>query len=184
MHNILKSILMSINLIKKSLLPLFLATILLGGFFLQFRIIYPYLIDNFRDEKLYVLYSHLTVYTFLVLIIFTSFSNLINHFFLKSKIFITVTILTLLIFYILLAPIIGDFLDYFIHLPLSEDGFMGIIIFLVTTFGYAIYTLIVLFFNRFIPLSHIFIFFILGLGYSIFFINGYCYPILDIFSKF
>ncbi len=175
---------MSINLIKNSLLPLFVATLLVGGFFFYFRIIYPSIIETFTSDKLYVLYSHLIIYIFLVLILFTSFTNLVNHFFIKSKIFISVIIITFLIFYSLIYTLIGDLLDYFIKLPLSENSLMGLIVFIVTTFGYAIYSLVLLLFNRFIPLSHIFIFTIIGLIYSALFINSYCYPVLDIFTKF
>jgi len=175
---------MSINLIEKSLLPLFVATLLLGGFFWQFTTIYPFIINNFSSHKLSVLYSHLIIYTFLVFILFTSFANLLNHFILKSKIFISVTLLVFLIFYALSNTVIHDLLRYFLNLPLSEDAIMGLILFIVTTVGYALYSLVLLFFNRFIPLIHIIIFTLLGLSYSAFFINSYCYPILEIFNKF
>ena len=175
---------MSINLIEKSLLPLFVATLLLGGFFWQFTTVYPFIINNFSSYKLSVLYSHLIIYTFLVFILFTSFANLLNHFILKSKIFISVTLLVFLIFYALSNTVIHDLLRYFLNLPLSEDAIMGLILFIVTTVGYALYSLVLLFFNRFIPLIHIIIFTLLGLSYSAFFINSYCYPILEIFNKF
>ena len=175
---------MSINLIEKSLLPLFVATLLLGGFFWQFTTIYPFIINNFSSYKLSVLYSHLIIYTFLVFILFTSFANLINNFFLKSKFFLAITLLICLFFYALLNDLVNDLLDYFITLPLSENTMMGLILFNVTAIGYSIYSLILLLFNKFIPLSHIIIFTLLGLGYSTFFINNYCYPIVDIFTKF
>ncbi|RUM70639.1 MAG: hypothetical protein DSZ07_01995 [Sulfurovum sp.] len=175
---------MSINLIEKSLLPLFVATLLLGGFFWQFSTIYPFIINNFSSYKLSVLYSHLIIYTFLVFILFTSFVNFINHFILKSKFFIATTLLVSLLFYALINNLVHDLIDYFITLPLSEDTLMGLILFIVTTIGYTLYSLILLFFNKFIPLSHIIIFTLLGLSYSAFFINSYCYPIVEIFSKF
>lgn len=175
---------MSINLIKKSLLPLFVATTLLGGFFWQFSTLYPLIIDNFRSDKLSILYSHLIIYTFLVFILFTSFTNLINHFILKSKIFITVTIISILIFYALSSSVIHDLFSYFIDLPISENSLMGLVLFIVTAIGYALYSLLLLIFNKFIPLSHIIIFTLFGLIYSILFINSYCYPILEIFNKF
>ena len=175
---------MSINLIKKSLLPLLVATLLLGGFFWQFSTVYPFLIDNFSKDKLSVLYSHLIIYTFLVFILFTSFTNLLNHFILKSKFFILVTLLVSLVFYTLLNSVINDLFRYFINLPISENTLMGLLLFIVTTIGYALYSLVLLFFNKFIPLSHILIFTLLGLSYSALFINSYCYPILEIFTKF
>ena len=175
---------MSITLIEKSLLPLFMATLLLGGFFWQFSTVYPFLIDNFSNAKLSILYTHLIIYTFLVFMVFTSFANLLIHFFLKSKIFIAVTLLSFLFFYTLSNSVISDLFHYFLELPLSEESIMGLVIFIVTSLGYALYSLVLLFFNKFIPLSHIFIFTLLGLSYSALFINSHCYPILEIFSKF
>jgi len=175
---------MSITLIEKSLLPLFMATLFLGGFFWQFSTIYPFLIDNFSNDKLSVLYTHLIIYTFLVFIFFTSLANLLNHFILKSKIFIAITLLVCLLFYTLSNSIISDLFHYFLNLPLSENALMGLVLFMVTSVGYTLYSLLLLFFNKFIPLSHIFIFTLLGLSYSALFINSYCYPILEIFSKF
>jgi len=175
---------MSINLIKKSLLPLFVATLLLGGFFWQFSSIYPFIIDNFTNAKLSVLYAHLIIYSFLALILFTSLVNLLNYFIFKSRFFILVNLLVSLVFYILLNSTINDLFSYFINLPLSENIIMGLVLFIVTSIGYPIYSLVLLFFDKFIPLSHIFIFTLLGLLYSAIFIDSYCYPISEIFSKF
>jgi len=175
---------MSITLIEKSIIPLLVATLLLGGFFWQFTTIYSFIIENFKADRLYVLYSHLIIYTFLVFIVVLSLANLINHFLLKSKIFIAIISVTLLIFYILSYDVFSDLFRYFLDVPISEDTFMGLILFTVTTFGYAIYSLLLTFFNRFIPLAHIMLFTLLGVAYSVFFINSHCYPILDILSKF
>ena len=175
---------MSINLIQKSLLPLIVATLLLGGFFWQFTTVYPFLIDNFSNDKLSVLYSHLIIYTFLVFILFTSFANLLNYFIFKSKVFILTTLLVCLLFYTLLNNVVHDLFHYFLNMPLSEDIIMGLVLFIVTTIGYALYSIVLLFFNRFIPVSHIAIFTLLGLSYSAFFIDSYCYSIVEIFSKF
>jgi len=175
---------MSINLIEKSLIPLSVATLLLGGFFWQFTIVYPFLIDHFRNDKLSTLYTHLILYTFLIFILFTSFANLINYFLLKSKTFIAITLLVFLVFYLQLNTLISDLFHYFLNFPLSDNALMGLVLFIVTSVGYAIYSLILLFFNKFIPLSHIFIFTLLGLLYSALFIESFCYPVLEIFSKF
>jgi len=175
---------MNITLIEKSIIPLLVATLLLGGFFWQFTTIYSFIIENFTTDRLYVLYSHLIIYTFLVFILIVSLVNLLNHFLLKSKVFITISVVTLIIFYILSYDVFRDLFRYFLDFPLSEDSLMGLVLFVVTTFGYALYSLLLLFFNRFIPLTHILIFTILGVAYSAFFINTNCYPILDIFSKF
>ena len=175
---------MSINLIKKSIIPLSIATALLGGFFWQFPIIYSSIIQNFTEDRLYVLYSHLIIYTFLILILIVSIANLLNYFLLKSKIFIATTLISTLIFYLLSFGVLKDLFHYFIHFPLSESSLMGLVLFAVTSFGYALYSLIYPFFNRYIPLLHISIFTLFGLLYSAFFINNHCYPIGEIWSRF
>jgi hypothetical protein len=175
---------MSIILIKKSIIPLLVATVLLGGFFWQFTTIYSFLIENFKESSLYILYSHLTIYTFLVFILMVSFINLLNHFLLKSKIFIAITLATLLLFYTISYDVFADLFHYFLNVPLSEESFMGLIIFTVMTFSYALYSLFLLLLNRFIPLIHILIFTLLGIFYSALFINAHCYPILEIADKF
>ena len=175
---------MSITLIEKSIIPLVVATAILGGFFWQFTTIYPFIIENFTTDRLFVLYTHLIIYTFLVLILIVSFLNLLNHFLLKSKIFIAITVIVILVFYILSYGIFKDLFLYLVKYPISENAIMGLVLFIVTSLGYSLYTLFLLSFNRFIPLIHIFIFTILGITYSALFINSYCYSISDIFNKF
>jgi len=175
---------MSISLIEKSIIPLFIATVLLGGFFWQFSTIYPSIIDYFTSDKLHTIYAHLIIYSFLVFTLTISLANLLNYFILKSKIFIVITIGTLLTFYTLSYDVFNDLFHYFLNFPLSEDALMGLVLFMVTTFGYSLYSLFLSFFNRFVPLMHIFIFTLLALAYSSLFINRYCYPIWDIWSKF
>jgi hypothetical protein len=175
---------MSLKLIQQSIIPLFIATLFIGLFYFQFQYIYPFIIENFRDAPLLLVYSHLFLYIFLVLVLFTSLINLINHFILKSKIFITINILVILMFYLFFSSNILDILNYFISYPFNENSIMGIILFMVASFGYTLYSMGILFFNRFIPLSHIFVFLLISLIYTAFFIDIYCYPIEDFFNKF
>jgi len=175
---------MNLKLIQQSIIPLFVATLFIGLFYFQFQYIYPFIIENFRDAPLLLIYSHLFLYIFLVLVLFTSLINLINHFILKSKIFITINMLVILLFYLFFSSNILDILNYFISYPFNENSIMGIILFMVASFGYTLYSMGILFFNRFIPLSHIFVFLLLSLIYTAFFIDTYCYPIEDFFNKF
>ena len=175
---------MNLKLIQQSIIPLFVATLFIGLFYFQFQYIYPFIIENFRDAPLLLIYSHLFLYIFLVLVLFTSLINLINHFILKSKIFITINMLVILLFYLFFSSNILDILNYFISYPFNENSIMGINLFMVASFGYTLYSMGILFFNRFIPLSHIFVFLLLSLIYTAFFIDTYCYPIEDFFNKF
>jgi len=175
---------MNLNLIEKSIIPLFLATLLIGGFYWQFPIIYALIIETFTEDKLSILYSHLLIYTFLVLILFIFFINTLNHFFIKSKVFVAVVIVSLLIFYTLSHHIIYDTFQYFLFLQLSENMVMGLTLFIVTTVGYTFYSLFLLLFNKFVPLFHSIILMLIALIYSLFFIDTYCYPISEIVHKF
>jgi len=175
---------MSLKLLQQSIIPLFLATLFIGLFYFQFQYIYPFIIETFRNEPLLQLYSHLFLYSFLILVLFTSLMNFINHFILKSKTFIIVNMLVILLFYLFSSSIIIDMLHYFIGYPFNENSIMGIIIFMVASFGYSIYSVAILFFKRFIPLSHLFVFLLLSLVYTATFIDTYCYPIEELFNKF
>ena len=175
---------MSMHLIEKSIIPLLVATLLVGMFYWQFISIYPFLIERFTTEKLSMMYAHLIIYTFLALTLFTSLTNILNYFILKSKAFVGITIMVLLIFYILSYNVFNDLFQYFFKLPLSENGIMGLILFIVSTVGYSLYSLIILLFNKFIPIVHILVFTLIGITYSALFIDSYCYPITEVFTKF
>ena len=175
---------MSINLIQKSLIPLIVSTLLLGVFYWQFTYVYAFLIENFTKDKLSVLYFHLFIYSFLVLILFISLINLLNFSLIKSKNFHTVTISVLLFFYTLSYSIHIEVFQYLLNYPLSDNSIMGAILFVVGTFSYTLYSLVSFIFNKFIPLTHILIFTMLGVGYAVFFINTHCYPVVDILIKF
>jgi hypothetical protein len=68
--------------------------------------------------------------------------------------------------------------------PLGENAILGMILFMVGTLGYSFLSMGILFFKKIIPYSYILIFTLLALAYSAWFIDTYCYPIEDIFSKF
>ena len=175
---------MSLKLLERSLLPLFVATLIIGVFFWNFTDTYTFIIQKFTDNKLSDLYIHLFIFTFLIFTLFISLTNIINHYILQSKVFVTVTVLSLLLFYSLSYPIIVQQITYFINYPFSPDSLMGIILFVVGTVSYALYSVALLLFNRFIPLGHTLIFTGLSLLYSTWFIDNFCYPISKIFENF
>jgi len=174
---------MNLKITKKSLLLLFLATIFIVAFNWQFTYIYPYLIEHFRDEKLSILYAHLFIYTFLVFTVFLFSMNLLNHLF-KSKIFIAVIAISLFLFYGFSHEFIIDSLKYFKNYPLTDNGLMLMVLFVVTTLIYGSYSLSIVFLNKLVPLSHSLVFLFIGLAYSAWFINLHCYPISTILTRF
>ncbi len=176
---------MNFKLIQQSTIPLFITTLIIALFYLQFTKIYPYIIEHFTDDKLSILYAHLFIYTFLIHLLFVSLTNLINNLILKSKVFVIATIMVLLIFYVLSYPILKDMIDYFmVSNPLSENALLGMILFIVGTTIYSLLSMGILFFKKTIPYSYIFIFTFLALAYAAWFIDTYCYPIEELSSKF
>jgi hypothetical protein len=174
---------MNLKITKKSLLLLFLATIFIVAFNWQFTYIYAYLIEHFKEEKLSILYAHLFIYTFLVFTLFLFFMNILNHLF-KSKIFIAVIAISLFLFYAFSYEVILDPLKYFKSYSLSDNGLMFMVLYVVTTLIYGSYSLSILFFNKFVPFIHSFVFLLIALAYSAWFINLYCYPISTILTRF
>ena len=167
-------------LLEKAFIPLLLTTIFIVAFELQFPHIYSYLIEHFKDEKLSILYAHLFIYNFLSLSIFSYFLILINKFLIKSYLFIGFSMFMLLIFYGLSYRVIIDSLNYFIDYPLSSNAIMGMILFIVSSFGFVIYSLTFAIIKKNIPLSHATLFFLFAVIYSAFFIDKYCYPISEL----
>jgi len=149
----------------------------LGLFYWQFLSVYDYIIHNFTQSKLFVLFGYLFIYVFWIPIVAISIVNLLQKYLIKTKSFVIITITTLLIFYILSF---GDFyhvIDYFIKFPLSSTAIMGMIFFITLSLVYALYSLGVLYFRDSMPISHILIFLFLGVFYSIGFIHNYCMPL-------
>jgi hypothetical protein len=174
---------MNLKIMEKSLLPLLLATIFIVAFNWQFTYSYTYLIEHFKEEKLSTLYAHLFIYTFLVFTVFIFFMNLLNLLF-KSKVFIAVICIALFIFYAFSYESIIDPLQYFINYPLTVNGLMFMVLFIVSTFIYGSYSLSIVFFNKFVLFSHSLVFLLIGLAYSAWFINLHCYPIATILTRF
>ena len=171
--------------IQKSIIPLFISTLIIGLFYWQFTKVYPYIIQHFTEDKLSILYAHLLVYIFLIQTLFISLVNLINNLILRSKVFVLVTIFVLLIFYTLSFSIIKDILQYFmISNPLEENVLIGMMFFVVGTLLYSLYSMGILFVRKVIPYTHILVFTLLALIYGSWFIDTYCYPIAEFLSKF
>ena len=171
---------MNLKLLEKTFIPLLLTTLFIVAFELQFTSTYSYLIEQFKDEKLSILYAHLFIYSFLVLSFFNYLLTLINNFFIKSYLFIGLSMLMLLFFYGLSYSIFLDSLNYFIDYPLSSNTIMWMILFIVSTFGFTLYSLTFSIIKKTIPLNHATLFFIFSILYSAFFIDKYCYPISEI----
>lgn len=174
---------MYLNIIEQSIRPLFFTTLLIALFYWQFVHTYAYIIEHFTDEKLSTLYGHLFIYTFLASTLFVSTTNLLHYFLIKSKLFVTLSIMVLLSFYTLSYTVFYDVTYYFILYPLSDYAIMGLVLFIVGTFAYTLYSVVVLFFKNSMPLLHVFVFTLLAFVYSLGFIDVYCYPVLEIFSK-
>ena len=171
---------MNLQLLEKTFIPLLLSTIFIVAFELQFPHTYNYLIEHFKDEKLSVLYGHLFIYSFLSLSIFSYFLTLINNFLIKSHFFIGLSMFMLIVFYGLSFGVFIDSLNYFISYPLSNNAIMGMILFVVSTFSFVLYSLTFAIIKKTIPLSHATLFFLFAIIYSAFFIDNYCYPISEI----
>jgi len=163
--------------IIKFIPALLYSIVFLGLFYWQFLSVYDFIIHNFTQSKLFVLFGYLFIYIFWVPIVAISTVNLLQKYLIKTKSFVIITVITLLIFYILSF---GDFyhiIDYFIKFPLSSMAIMGMIFFITLSLGYALYSLGILYFRDSMPISHILIFLFLGLFYSIGFIHNYCMPL-------
>jgi len=174
---------MYLKIIEKSLLPLFFSTLIVGLFYWQFIHVYSYIIENFTNDKLSTLYAHLFIYIFLIHTLFISVNNLLN-FVIRSKLFVALSIIVILVFYTLSYSILYDVTNYFISYPLSDNALMGMVLFIVGTFSYSLYSLGILLFKNSIPLIHILVFTLLALLYSAGFIDTYCYPISEILTNF
>jgi len=174
---------MHLQTIEKYFIPLLFATLFVVAFTWQFSLSYNYIIEHFKEDRLSTLYAHLFTYSFLVLSLFIFMANLFNHFILKSKFFIGVTMGIYLTFYALSYSAIADPIRYFIEFPLSSSAIMGIVIYVVGTLFTALYPLILALFKKATPLSHILFLTLSTVAYSLLFINTYCYPISKILTK-
>jgi hypothetical protein len=172
-----KRVSMIFQSITKFIPALLYSIVFLGLFYWQFISVYGFIIDHYKESKLFVLYGYLFVYLFEVSIIAVTIINLIHKYLIKSISFIAISIMTLLIFYGLSFGEYYHIIDYFISYPLSPNSIMGMIFFIVLSVIYALYSIGILFFKESIPLSHIVIFLGVGTAYSVGFIHYYCMPL-------
>ena len=163
--------------IIKFISSLLYSIVFLALFYWQFLFVYDFIIHNFTKSKLFILFGYLFIYVFLVPIVTISAVNLLQNYLIKAKSFVIITVITLLIFYLLSLDNFYHIIDYFIKFPLSQNGIMGIIFFVILSLGYSLYSLGVLYFKDSMPISHILIFLFLGLFYSVGFIHYYCIPL-------
>lgn len=175
---------MNITLIEKSILPFFFAILFIIAFYWQFIYTYAFLIEHFKESKLSSLYAHLLIYSFLVFSTFLFLMNIINNLILKSKVFITTIVISLFIFYGFSYEVLLSSLTFFISYPLSTYATMFLVLFVVSTVIYGIYTLGTLIFNKFIPFGHSLVFLFIAIMYGAWFIDFHAYPIEQIHSKF
>jgi len=158
----------------KSIPSLIYSIIFLGLFYWQFIELYSFIIEQLSRQKLLILYGYIFIYLFGVQIIAVMAVNLLNKYLIKKTTFAVVTIITIVIFYILLFDDFYHVIDYFIKYPLPYNSIIGIVSFIILSFGYSLYSIVVLLFGKSIPLTHTSIFIILGIIYSIWFILLYC----------
>ena len=168
---------MVFQLIIKFIPALLYSIAFLGLFYWQFLYVYDYIIHNFTQSKLFVLFGYLFIYVFWVPIVAISTVNLLQKYLIKVKSFVIISVTTLLIFYILSFDDFYHIIEYFIKFPLSSTAIMGMIFFITLSFGYALYSLGILYFRNSMPISHILIFLFLGIFYSVGFIHRYCMPL-------
>jgi len=170
---------MNFESVIKYIFSLFLSILFLGLFYFQFLTLYSFIIDYFIHDKLFTLYAHLFIYIFLVHLLFVSLVNFANHYFIQSKVFILINVVTLLIFYLFIGSKLGYILKYFLYYFTSQETILGMILFMVTIIGYSFYSLFVLLFDKGMPLLHMLLFLLIGLFYSIKFIDSYCYDVWE-----
>jgi len=163
--------------IIKLIPSLLYSIVFLALFYWQFLFIYDFIIHNFTESRLFVLFGYLFIYIFLIPIIAISIINLLNIYFIKMRSFVIITITTILFFYILSFDDFYHIINYFIKFPLSSIAIMGMIFFIMLSLGYGLYSIGILFFKKEMPISHILIFLFLGVFYSIGFIHYYCMPL-------
>lgn len=165
---------MNFQSIIKFIPSLSYSIVFLALFFWQFIYTYDFIIKYFIDAKILILHGYLLVYLFGIQVIAVSLINLLHKYLIHKKSFVVVTTTTLLIFYIFSFADFYHIMNYFIKYPLPYNSIMGIVFFILLALGYNIYSLVLLLFKESMPISHILVFLILGVGYSIGFIHYYC----------
>jgi len=173
-----KRVFMVFQSIIKFIPALLYSIVFLGLFYWQFISVYAFIINHYKESKLFILYGYLFVYLFGVSIVTVTLTNLLHKYIIKSVAFVAIIIGTLLIFYGLSFGEFYHIIEYFITHPLPSNSIMGMIFFIVLSIGYSLYSIGILFFKESIPLSHIVFFLGIGTFYSAGFIHYYCMPLL------
>ncbi|MCK5854564.1 MAG: hypothetical protein KAG56_05035 [Sulfurovaceae bacterium] len=166
--------------IVKFIPALIYSLVVLGIFYWQFNSVYSSIIENFKDEKLSTLHTYLFLYLFSIYILTITLINLVDYFILKNRLFVQITSFTLLLFYGFSFQEFYHLIEYFIDYPLSQNNIMGILFFVLLSFGYSLYSIIALFFKEHIPLSHTLVFLLLGMSYALYFMHHYGKPLSEI----
>lgn len=159
---------MVIRSITKLIPALIYSIVILYLFYWQFNYLYAFIIQYFNEAKLITLYAYLFVYLFGVNIVTTTIINLL-HYLIRTNAFVFITMATLLIFYGLSFQEFYHIIEYFIAYPLSFYEILGVIFFILLTFGYNLYSIAILFFKTRMPFLHILIFLMIAVGYALYF---------------
>ena len=173
---------MIIQSLTKSMPALIMSTLLLALFYWQFNYMYKEIINYFREERLSLMFSYLFIYLFGIHIITMTLANLL-HYIIKHPAFVFIVGITLLIFYGFSLKEFYYIIEYFIQYPLPYSDIVGIIFFIILTFGYTFYSIAILFFKRAIPILHIAIFSFVGIGYALYFSNQYGMPLKQLITR-
>jgi len=173
---------MIIRSLTKSIPALIMSTLLLALFYWQFNYMYKEIINYFREEKISLMFSYLFIYLFGIHIITITLANLL-HYIIKHPAFVFIVGVTLLIFYGFSFKEFYYIIEYFIQYPLPHSDIVGIIFFIILTFGYTLYSIAILFFKRDIPILHIAIFSFVGIGYALYFSTQYGMPLKKLIAQ-
>lgn len=168
--------------IVKFIPALIYSVLVLGLFYWQLNSLYPYIIEHFKEERLLTLYSYLFVYLFGIYILTTASINLLNNIILHNRLFVQISSFTLLIFYAFSFQKFYHIIKYFIEYPLSQNTIIGSMFFIFLSFGYSLYSIIILLLKAYMPLSHILLFLLTGVIYALYFIHTYATPLYKLIS--
>ena len=163
--------------IVKFIPSLIYTVLMLGIFYWQFNTVFSTIIESLKEERLLTLYSYLFIYLFGVYIFTIGVINLLHHSILHNQLFVQITSLILLLFYGFSFQEFYHIIEYFIEYPLSSNSIIGVFFFIFLSFGYSLYSIIILIFKEHMPLSHTLIFLLLALLYALYFINSYGTPL-------
>ena len=173
---------MIIRSLTRSIPALIMSTLVLALFYWQFNYIYEEIINYFREERLSLMFAYLFIYLFGIHIATMTLTNLL-HYIIKHPAFVFIVGVTLLIFYGFSFKEFYHIIEYFIQYPLPYRDIIGIIFFMILTFGYTLYSIAILFFKRAAPILHVAIFSFVGIGYALYFSSQYGMPLKQLITQ-